>query len=385
MNTVTMTINGARISQPVEPRLHLADFVRENLNLTGTHIGCEHGVCGACTMLVDGRPTRSCITFAATCSGAEVRTVEGFGDDPVMAALRTAFNRHHALQCGYCTPGFLATAYDIVTRLPDADDDRVREELAGNLCRCTGYAGIVAAIRSVLDTGAPEPLFRPVTRPALAPQEAGTAASVRAKPATPSKTHADASLPPLPETLDNPVVLNREIPVSVPVDRLWATIQDIGTVARCLPGASIEEQHADGLVLGAFLVAIGPMKATFRGRAKVEFNPAQRTGRVIGSGGDPISRSKADGAISFTAEAMDAASSRVAVEIAYKLTGPLSQFGRPAVVADIVDRLLERFATNLAQAAEGHEVQASAPIGGIGFMLRTVWSLLGRILSSRRG
>jgi carbon-monoxide dehydrogenase small subunit len=382
MNTVTMKVNGERVSQAVEPRMHLADFVRENLNLTGTHIGCEHGVCGACTMLVDGRPTRSCITFAATCSGAEVRTVESFGDDPVMSTLRSAFTRHHALQCGYCTPGFLATAYDIVTRLPDADDTRVREELAGNLCRCTGYAGIVAAIRSVLDDGAPEPPVRPISRP---PVEAGSAASASrtVKPKVPAKS-VNGNLPPLPDTLDNPVILHREIPVGVPVDRLWSTIQDIETVARCLPGASIEEQDPEGIVTGAFLVAIGPMRATFRGRAKVEYNAAQRTGRVIGSGGDPVSRSRADGAISFTAEAVDAASSRVAVEIAYKLTGPLSQFGRPAVVADIVDRLLERFAANLAEAAEGREVKASAPIGGIGFMLQTIWSLVSKLLPGNR-
>ena len=150
MNTVSLTINGAPIEASVEPRTHLADFIRESQNLTGTHIGCEHGVCGACTVLIDGAPARSCITFAAACDGAAVRTIEGFAEDPVMAALRDAFTAEHALQCGYCTPGMLVTARDIVLRLPDADEARIRRELSGNLCRCTGYMGIVRAIQRVL-------------------------------------------------------------------------------------------------------------------------------------------------------------------------------------------------------------------------------------------
>jgi aerobic carbon-monoxide dehydrogenase small subunit len=151
MKTVAMTVNGRKLSATVEPRTHLADFLREQLRLTGTHLGCEHGVCGACTIEVDGAPQRSCITFAVGCEGAELRTVEGFDDDALMAKLRAAFTAEHALQCGYCTPGMLVTARDIVQRLPDADEARIREELSGNLCRCTGYVGIVRAIRRVLD------------------------------------------------------------------------------------------------------------------------------------------------------------------------------------------------------------------------------------------
>ena len=147
---VSLTVNGRPIEAAVEPRTHLADFLRDTFRLTGTHLGCEHGVCGACTLLVDGAPVRGCIAYAVACDGADVRTVEAFDDDPLMHALREAFTRHHALQCGYCTPGMLITAYDIVRRLPGADEARVREELSGNLCRCTGYVGIVEAVRSVL-------------------------------------------------------------------------------------------------------------------------------------------------------------------------------------------------------------------------------------------
>jgi carbon-monoxide dehydrogenase small subunit len=150
MKIVTLHVNGRSLSAGAEGRTHLADHLREQHGLTGTHLGCEHGVCGACTIELDGAPARSCIAFAQACEGLQVRTIEGFDHDPLMAQLRGAFSAAHALQCGYCTPGMLITAHDIVRRLPDADEARVRKELAGNLCRCTGYQGIVAAILRVL-------------------------------------------------------------------------------------------------------------------------------------------------------------------------------------------------------------------------------------------
>jgi len=150
MKSISLAVNGKPVNASVEARTHLADFLRERLRLTGTNLGCEHGVCGACTLMIDGAPARSCIAFAVACDGAEIRTIEGYDDDPLMSLLREAFSAEHALQCGYCTPGMLITARDIVARLPDADEPRVREELAGNLCRCTGYVGIVRAILRVL-------------------------------------------------------------------------------------------------------------------------------------------------------------------------------------------------------------------------------------------
>ena len=151
MKPIALTVNGAPVEASAQPRTHLADFLRERLRLTGTNLGCEHGVCGACTLMIDGAPARSCITLTLACDGADIRTIEGFDEDPLMDALRKAFSAEHALQCGYCTPGMLMTARDIVTRLPAADEARVREELSGNLCRCTGYVGIVRAILSVLE------------------------------------------------------------------------------------------------------------------------------------------------------------------------------------------------------------------------------------------
>jgi len=146
MNDITVIVNGEKVDERVEGRRSLADFLRENLGLTGTHLGCEHGVCGACTVLMDGVPVRSCITFAAAADGAEVRTIEGFDDDDVMAIIRQAFSDEHGLQCGFCTPGMLIAARDMILRGMAGSADEVRVALAGNICRCTGYAGIVRSV-----------------------------------------------------------------------------------------------------------------------------------------------------------------------------------------------------------------------------------------------
>ena len=142
---VGLTVNGTDHWVRVPARQSLADALRERLHLTGTHLGCEHGVCGACTVLVDGEPVRSCITLAVSCEGRAVVTVEGL-EGPVADAVREAFAAEHGLQCGFCTPGMLVTAVDVVTRRPDATPDEIRLELGGNICRCTGYINIVKAI-----------------------------------------------------------------------------------------------------------------------------------------------------------------------------------------------------------------------------------------------
>jgi carbon-monoxide dehydrogenase small subunit len=151
MNLITLIVNDNPVEASVEPRQHLADFLREKMLLTGTHLGCEQGACGACTVLLDGEPVRSCIVYAVSCDAAQVQTIEGLKSDGALHPIQAAFKAEHGLQCGFCTPGMMLTARDIVTRLPDADERRIREELSGNLCRCTGYMGIVGAIAEVLD------------------------------------------------------------------------------------------------------------------------------------------------------------------------------------------------------------------------------------------
>jgi aerobic-type carbon monoxide dehydrogenase small subunit (CoxS/CutS family) len=148
---IDMKVNGEAVAAEVEDRMTLADFLRDRLDLTGTHLGCEHGVCGACTVLVDDEPVRACIMLAAAVAGKEVRTIEGFEEDRTMEVIRECFSEAHALQCGYCTPGMVITVRDLLQRGRCADADQIRTELAGNLCRCTGYAGIVKATELARD------------------------------------------------------------------------------------------------------------------------------------------------------------------------------------------------------------------------------------------
>jgi aerobic carbon-monoxide dehydrogenase small subunit len=149
MSDVSVTVNGTRHDvSGVEPRLLLSDFLRDTLGLTGTHVGCEHGVCGACTVLVNGDSVRSCLMLAVQANGAEVVTVEGLGSPEQLNVLQSQFREHHGLQCGFCTPGMLMTGEDLLRKYPLATDEEIREGLSGNLCRCTGYQNIVAAIRS---------------------------------------------------------------------------------------------------------------------------------------------------------------------------------------------------------------------------------------------
>ena len=143
---VTFQVNVELVEVDVEPRMHLADCLRDALRLTGTHIGCEHGVCGACTVIVDGSAVRSCLMLAVQVEGSTVVTIEGLSTEEALTPLQTAFRKHHALQCGFCTPGMLMTAHALLTEEPDADDDRIRSVLSGNLCRCTGYIPIVEAV-----------------------------------------------------------------------------------------------------------------------------------------------------------------------------------------------------------------------------------------------
>ena len=155
---VSMAVNGRSIEADVEPRRLLADFLREDAHLYGTHLGCEHGVCGACTILLDGEPVRSCLMLAVQADGAELTTVEGLAGDDGLHPLQEAFREHHALQCGFCTPGFLLTSLYLIREQPDLDDeDEIREALSGNLCRCTGYHNIVDAVRDAAERLRQEP------------------------------------------------------------------------------------------------------------------------------------------------------------------------------------------------------------------------------------
>jgi aerobic-type carbon monoxide dehydrogenase small subunit (CoxS/CutS family) len=143
---ISFEVNGKQVSVEVEPRMTLADCLRHVLRLTGTHVGCEHGVCGACTILVDGAAVRACLLLAVQAEDSKVVTIEGLSNDHELTPLQASFRRHHALQCGFCTPGMITTAHALLSEEPDADADRIREVLSGNLCRCTGYISIIEAV-----------------------------------------------------------------------------------------------------------------------------------------------------------------------------------------------------------------------------------------------
>jgi aerobic carbon-monoxide dehydrogenase small subunit len=148
---VTFELNGEPVEVDVEPRLTLGDCIRHELHRTGTHIGCEHGVCGACTVIVNDEAVRSCLILTVQVQGSRVVTVEGLSDDEELSPLQHSFRKHHGLQCGFCTPGIITTAHALLSREPEANEDRIREVLSGNICRCTGYLSIVKAIMDARD------------------------------------------------------------------------------------------------------------------------------------------------------------------------------------------------------------------------------------------
>ena len=156
---VWMVVNGNVVERQVPPRRLLSDFLRHDLRLTGTHVGCEHGVCGACTILVDGDSVRACLMLAVQANGADIRTVEGMGTVNALHPVQAAFKEHHGLQCGFCTPGMLATCADALQKYPLQTDADIRDALSGNLCRCTGYQGIVDALRSCVQQRDNQPLM----------------------------------------------------------------------------------------------------------------------------------------------------------------------------------------------------------------------------------
>jgi carbon-monoxide dehydrogenase small subunit len=369
---VSLTVNGAAAGADVEPRTSLADFLREHLLLTGTHVGCEHGVCGACTVLIDGEPARSCIAFAATCEGRAVHTIEGLEDDAVMAALRKAFSAEHALQCGYCTPGMLITARDIVRRLPDADDARVRLELAGNLCRCTGYVGIVRAIRRVLD------LRLDVAAPAPEKIRAGTfgaAPTVTQGAVAPRAAPTEA--PPGGEQLV------QTLRIGLPREAVWQAVCDPALIASCIPGARHTSVDA-GRIAGEMAVAVGPVQARFSGSAVVRYDPSTFSGRIDGQGNDAAAGSRLSAAADFRVEADGARASTIALNVTYALRGALAQLGRGPIVKVLAAEIADTVARNLEARLRGEPAPpAEQKLGGGSLMLRAIWRWLKMLFGAR--
>jgi aerobic carbon-monoxide dehydrogenase small subunit len=362
MTPVALTVNGIPVSETVEPRTHLADLLRDKLCLTGTHLRCEQGACGSCTLLIDGQPARSCITYAVMCQGADITTIEGLESDPVITALRQAFAAEHGLQCGFCTPAMLITARDIVTRLPDADERRIRLELSGNLCRCTGYVGIVRAICRVLEerkggrlapAGAGE-------RRRLGPVGSQHAEGFVSTPSAPiaavdragvRPTFGDADLG-LSGRKPN-IEIRQSFVIPRPPQEVWRFLADVERVVPCMPGAMLTGSRGDRWQ-GQIAIRLGPIAAAFNGEARIIRDDATQRGVILGAGRDRLSASRANAELEYalTAEPSGAAT-RVDITVRALLLGPLAQFGRSAIVNDLAARLTDMFARRLERRLAG--------------------------------
>jgi aerobic carbon-monoxide dehydrogenase small subunit len=371
MTKVNLTVNGNALSAEVEPRTHLADLLRESHNLTGTHIGCEHGVCGACTLLVDGVPIRSCITFAVACENAKVTTIEGLDEDEIARELRAAFTAHHALQCGYCTPGIIVSARDIVLRMEAPSEHDIRVAMSGNLCRCTGYVGIVRAVQSVIsDRRARGVAAVPGGgRKLLGPPGSGRAGEMRAATPSAAATAATRVAPRAAAAarIDSDwkpqVEFRRCFFIAHPVEEVWAFLGRVEDVAVCLPGASLDGGEKDGVVNGKMRVKVGPISAEFSGVAQITRDEAAHRGAIVGSGRDTRSNSAARGIVAYSVKPDEGgACASVDVDVGYTLTGMLAQFGRSGLVQDIASRLTAAFARNLeARLSAGDDAGRSPP------------------------
>lgn len=384
MNTtsVSLTVNGRAVALDVPARTHLADALREEEGLTGTHLGCEQGVCGACTIVIDGAPQRGCLTLAASCDGATVTTIEGFDNDPIMADLRESFSTHHGLQCGYCTPGMLITAHDIIRRLPDANEARIRQELAGNLCRCTGYVGIVKAIQASI-----------AAFPADHPSRLDHALGEEMVEALPSEHDMHRAEPvttkqrSIAGAVDEKV--HHHLDLEMAPSDLWARLVDVENVAACFPGAELSEikpgddPNGPHQLCGHVAVALGPMKARFSGQGEISFDPSEHKGSLSGEGADRNSRSHVDGIIDFQVQPRGQGS-RLLLSIGYNVTGPLAQFSRGALVDDLVQSMLHAFGENVVHVGTGGPAASSSELKAMPLLLDLARRRLVRWLEQAR-
>jgi carbon-monoxide dehydrogenase small subunit len=384
MSRVTLTVNGASVTAEVEPRTHLADFLREQRGLTGTHLGCEHGVCGACTLLIDGAPARSCIAFTVACDGSDVRTIEGLDDDPLTARLRAAFTIEHALQCGYCTPGMLVTARDIVCRLPDADEATIRLELAGNLCRCTGYAGIVRAIMRVLAEATPRAADTPQPLPELPVANSVTPAIAAATVAAPAVAAPVIPLPVPSIATPSPrgMTIAQTVRIGAPLPAVWRALRDPALIASCVPGARLISVDGDR-ISGELRAALGPIEALFTGNATTSFDEANRSVEISGEGGDARTRSRLTAHASVTLREFDCDATEAMLAIDYTLRGPLAQFARAALAREFAAEITGIVARGLEARLRGAPVESTPRLAAGGLFWRAIWRWLLGNRSSR--
>jgi aerobic-type carbon monoxide dehydrogenase small subunit (CoxS/CutS family)/carbon monoxide dehydrogenase subunit G len=378
---VALTVNGSPVTFAVPARLTLADALRDRLGLTGTHLGCEHGVCGMCTVVVDGAAARSCLLFAAQLDGSEVLTVEGLGRPDDLHPLQEAFGRHHALQCGFCTPGFLMSAYDLLSRRPDVADDELPDELSGVLCRCTGYRNILAAVADVAHRhrdGLPAPK-ECEPRVLLAVGGTGVPAAVEGSP--PKREEPDEVRLPAGEPTFT-VAVSREL--AAPVEAVWRVVSDVELLAGCLPGTELTERLDEHRARGRARVGVGPIRLSFAGLAQiVEADPDAHTLRAIAEGAD-VGGARTAADIRLAAEPGGiGGTTTLRADARVHLSGRIAQFGR-ALAGDVSRRLFEQFCAAVEETARTGRPAPARPPGAVRLLSATVVDRLRALLDRPR-
>jgi aerobic-type carbon monoxide dehydrogenase small subunit (CoxS/CutS family)/carbon monoxide dehydrogenase subunit G len=367
---VAFTVNGTPVSIRVPARMHLADALRTSLGLTGTHLGCEHGVCGMCTVLIDGDAARACLVFAVQAEGTDVVTVEGLGTRERQHPLQQAFSHHHGLQCGFCTPGFLLSSYDLLVHTEGPlDPETLPEEMSGVICRCTGYRGILAAVSDVAEAhpeGIPEPMnCAPRT---LVGRGGGMSAAAPAEeaPAGEVAEEAPAALTRPTGTPTITVTVTRRL--TSQVEDVWAVMDDVDRLARCLPGAEMTADLGGNRYRGRAKVALGPVRLAFEGLAQITERDADDHRLALLAQGADTGGNRTAADVGLRAVALPDGGTELRADAAVFLSGRIAQFGR-ALAGDVSQRMFEQFADAVDETARtgtAPEVGAGASALAIG-------------------
>lgn len=372
---VSFKVNGKDAQVEVSPRVTLSDALRIHLGLTGTHIGCEHGVCGMCTVLVNGEAARACLILACQVEGSEITTVEGLGRPDDLHPLQESFGKNHALQCGFCTPGMLMSAYDMLKHeCPESEED-ISVEMSGVLCRCTGYRNIVKAVSEVSNEFGHE-----VPAPKNCSHGQITSHSYRTDGKSEFSLEDAESIKAKDEIVlpsGNPSLnITVESSLDAELADTWEVMQDTPTLARCLQGAELIEDAGDDKYVGRIRVALGPIKLAFLGDVHVvERDHDRHLIRALVEAKDQSSGSvQGEVLLTLTEDSDNTAISATAKVF---MTGRIAQFGR-SLAEDAGRDMFEKFTHSLDAAAQGKEIEASEPPSALSLATQ----LLGRRLKS---
>lgn len=376
---VDFTVNGRPATVHVAPRVTLADALRDHLGLTGTHLGCEHGVCGLCTVMVDGDAARSCLILACQVDGSDIVTVEGMGTPTDLHPLQRSFGVHHALQCGFCTPGQIMSAYDLLSSEAEIDAEELPGQLSGVLCRCTGYRNIVDAVADVAGEypdGVPGPRNCGHAPPRLPRSTLGGTGSPTALES------ADAASGPVTIAVPSgepTAVITVDTRATASIDDIWNVIEDTETLATCLPGAEIINDFGGDQYKGRMRVSLGPVRLAFLGDVKIlERDDATHQVKVIGQAADAASGDVA-AVVDLTLESQPDGSTALRAVAELHMVGRIAQFGR-GLVNDVSKDMFRQFAANIDAASRGEVPTEAAPASAISIMLALIRSRLKTLL-----